>query len=76
MIRILFAHNAYKVLFNNRDWSSSESESKQEKHVEFHLCCLILIKMEPVRLPQKKFYRQRAHSNPMTDHNFDVYVDV
>lgn len=32
--------------------------------------------MEPVRLPQKKFYRQRAHSNPMTDHNFDVYVHV
>lgn len=30
--------------------------------------------MEPVRLPQKKFYRQRAHSNPMTDHNFDVPV--
>ena len=30
--------------------------------------------MEPVRLPQKKFYRQRAHSNPMTDHSFDVYV--
>ena len=22
-------------------------------------------------LPQKKFYRQRAHSNPMSDHNFE-----
>lgn len=24
-----------------------------------------------VSLPQKKFYRQRAHSNPMSDHDFD-----
>ena len=23
------------------------------------------------RLPQKKYYRQRAHSNPMSDHSFD-----
>ena len=23
------------------------------------------------KLPQKKFYRQRAHSNPMSDHSFD-----
>ncbi len=22
-------------------------------------------------LPQKKFYRQRAHSNPLSDHSFD-----
>lgn len=27
-----------------------------------------------VRLPQKKFYRQRAHSNPMADHSFDYPV--
>lgn len=25
-------------------------------------------------LPQKKYYRQRAHSNPMSDHNFDYPV--
>jgi len=25
-------------------------------------------------LPQKKFYRQRAHSNPMSDHNFEYPV--
>ncbi|XP_019620612.1 PREDICTED: tRNA (guanine-N(7)-)-methyltransferase-like isoform X1 [Branchiostoma belcheri] len=25
-------------------------------------------------LPQKKFYRQRAHSNPMADHSFDYPV--
>jgi len=24
-----------------------------------------------VKLPQKRFYRQRAHSNPMSDHVFD-----
>lgn len=30
--------------------------------------------METVRLPQKKYYRQRAHANPMTDHSFDVPV--
>jgi len=29
---------------------------------------------EEVRLPQKKFYRQRAHSNPMADHSFDYPV--
>ena len=23
-----------------------------------------------VALPQKKFYRQRAHSNPLNDHSF------
>ena len=22
-------------------------------------------------LPQKKYYRQRAHSNPLADHHFD-----
>lgn len=68
----------YRALFNNRVWSSYESESKRipKKHVVLQLSCLILLKMEPVRLPQKKFYRQRAHSNPMTDHNFDVYVHV
>ena len=37
-------------------------------------CFVYRLDMEPVRLPQKKFYRQRAHSNPMTDHSFDVYV--
>lgn len=26
------------------------------------------------QLPQKKFYRQRAHSNPMSDHSFDYPV--
>lgn len=24
-----------------------------------------------ISLPQKKFYRQRAHSNPLNDHSFD-----
>lgn len=23
-----------------------------------------------ISLPQKKFYRQRAHSNPLNDHSF------
>jgi len=27
-----------------------------------------------VRLPQKKFYRQRAHSNPMADHTFEYPI--
>ncbi|XP_064603531.1 tRNA (guanine-N(7)-)-methyltransferase-like [Liolophura sinensis] len=27
-----------------------------------------------VKLPQKKFYRQRAHSNPIADHSFDYPV--
>jgi len=27
-----------------------------------------------IKLPQKKFYRQRAHSNPMADHSFDYPV--
>ena len=26
---------------------------------------------EDVKLPQKRFYRQRAHSNPIADHCFD-----
>ena len=26
------------------------------------------------KLPQKKFYRQRAHSNPIADHCFDYPV--
>src|SRR4051794_17945176 len=26
---------------------------------------------EPLSLPKKKFYRQRAHSNPIADHCFD-----
>jgi hypothetical protein len=25
---------------------------------------------EDIKLPQKKFYRQRAHSNPLNDHSF------
>lgn len=25
-------------------------------------------------LPQKKFYRQRAHANPISDHEFDYPV--
>lgn len=25
----------------------------------------------PVGLPQKRYYRQRAHSNPLADHSFD-----
>ncbi|XP_058840160.1 tRNA (guanine-N(7)-)-methyltransferase [Topomyia yanbarensis] len=28
----------------------------------------------PVKLPQKRFYRQRAHSNPIADHSFDYPV--
>ena len=27
------------------------------------------------KLPQKKYYRQRAHSNPIADHCFDYPVD-
>lgn len=30
--------------------------------------------MEGAKLPQKKYYRQRAHSNPMSDHSFDYPV--
>lgn len=26
-------------------------------------------------LPQKKYYRQRAHSNPLADHTFDYPVN-
>ena len=29
---------------------------------------------ESVALPKKKFYRQRAHSNPISDHCFDYPV--
>ena len=28
-----------------------------------------------MELPQKKYYRQRAHSNPLADHNFDYPTD-
>lgn len=28
-----------------------------------------------VELPQKKYYRQRAHSNPLADHTFDYPVN-
>lgn len=27
--------------------------------------------LDRVGLPQKRFYRQRAHSNPIADHTFD-----
>ena len=30
---------------------------------------------ESAKLPQKKYYRQRAHSNPIADHCFDYPVD-
>ncbi|XP_050726102.1 tRNA (guanine-N(7)-)-methyltransferase-like [Eriocheir sinensis] len=30
--------------------------------------------MPKLKLPQKKYYRQRAHSNPIADHNFDYPV--
>lgn len=30
--------------------------------------------MSVIQLPQKKYYRQRAHSNPMSDHSFDYPV--
>ncbi len=26
--------------------------------------------LDEIGLPQKKFYRQRAHSNPLNDHSF------
>lgn len=26
---------------------------------------------QELSLPQKKYYRQRAHSNPIADHDFD-----
>lgn len=29
---------------------------------------------EVVSLPKKRFYRQRAHSNPISDHSFDYPV--
>ena len=29
---------------------------------------------EEAKLPKKKFYRQRAHSNPIADHCFDYPV--
>ena len=29
---------------------------------------------EGAKLPKKKFYRQRAHSNPIADHCFDYPV--
>ena len=28
-----------------------------------------------MELPQKKYYRQRAHSNPLADHTFDYPTD-
>ncbi|XP_001653710.2 tRNA (guanine-N(7)-)-methyltransferase [Aedes aegypti] len=28
----------------------------------------------PTKLPQKRFYRQRAHSNPIADHSFDYPI--
>ncbi|XP_067655230.1 tRNA (guanine-N(7)-)-methyltransferase-like [Haliotis asinina] len=31
--------------------------------------------MATQKLPQKKYYRQRAHSNPISDHSFDYPVD-
>ena len=29
---------------------------------------------EVVKYPQKRFYRQRAHSNPMSDHDLDYPI--
>eukprot|EP00043_Microstomoeca_roanoka_P007235 m.69692 g.69692 ORF g.69692 m.69692 type:complete len:114 (+) comp13749_c0_seq1:198-539(+) len=26
---------------------------------------------DPAALPQKRYYRQRAHANPLSDHSFD-----
>lgn len=27
----------------------------------------------PAHMPRKRFYRQRAHCNPFSDHNIDLY---
>ena len=32
---------------------------------------VITEKLEKVQLPQKRYYRQRAHSNPLAHHTFD-----
>lgn len=29
------------------------------------------IEKQELTLPQKRYYRQRAHSNPIADHDFD-----
>lgn len=34
----------------------------------------VLQDKEPSRKPQKKYYRQRAHTNPLADHSFDYPV--
>ena len=28
------------------------------------------------KMPQKRFFRQRAHQNPLADHEFPQYVDA
>lgn len=41
---------------SKRSLSDSEGDDKMETEIQ---------------LPQKRFYRQRAHSNPIADHCFD-----
>jgi tRNA (guanine-N7-)-methyltransferase len=43
------------------------AETAEEKRAED-------VETAAAKLPQKRFYRQRAHSNPIADHCFDYPV--
>lgn len=45
---------------NKTEWISMENGGVEDKQMR--------------ELPQKKFYRQRAHANPISDHEFDYPV--
>jgi len=45
--------------YRSGDSSCTEGESKEATDTRF---------------PQKRYYRQRAHSNPLSDHSFDYPV--
>ncbi|KAK6191676.1 hypothetical protein SNE40_003301 [Patella caerulea] len=51
-----------------------EDENENMEHVDESSAKLSADeKIEP-KLPQKKYYRQRAHSNPISDHNLDYPI--
>lgn len=45
------------------------------RHVFVGVALAYSIAISKMELPQKKYYRQRAHSNPLADHNFDYPTD-
>ena len=60
------------MLIEWKRWSNAHAHKYSPRGNPLPEVGVALLKME---LPQKKYYRQRAHSNPLADHNFDYPTD-